>query len=102
MPPGLQTLTFFKQNLTGGAFEALAPATGDAATFFNVPQGSPAYLAEVWAVDSASVCEIELTATRFHDQVAGIRLAVPSGAALAPTTRPSLVSPPGYDQPIFP
>ena len=102
MPPALQCVNFFKQNLTGGAFEALAPGTNDSATFFNVPQGSGPYLAEIWGVDSASVCEFSLTASRFHDQTFGIRLACPSGAALAPTTRPSLLSPAGYDQPIFP
>jgi hypothetical protein len=102
MPPALQTVTFFKQNLTGGAFEALAPATGDSATFFNVPQGSAPYLAEIWGVDDAHAAEISLTASRFHDQTFGIRTAIPSGAALAPTTRPSLVSPAGFDQPIFP
>lgn len=102
MPAALQTVTFFKQNITGGAFESLAPATGDSATFFNVPQGSGPYLAEIWGVDDAHVAEISLTASRFHDQTFGIRTAIPSGAALAPTTRPSLVSPAGFDQPIFP
>ena len=102
MGAGLQTVTFFKQNLTGGAFEALAPASGDSATFVNVPQGTAAFLGEIWAVDSASACELSLTASRFHDQTFGIRLAVPSGAVLAPTTRPSLLSPIGFDQPIFP
>lgn len=102
MGQALQAVTFFKQSLTGGAFEALAPASGDSATFFNVPQGSGPYLAEIWGVDSANVCEISLTASRFHDQTFGIRLAVPSGAALAPTTRPSLLSPAGFDQPIYP
>lgn len=102
MGQALQVVNFFKQNLTGGAFEALAPGTNDSATFFNVPQGTGPYLGEIWGVDSASVCELSLTASRFHDQTFGIRLAVPSGAALAPTTRPSLLSPAGFDQPIFP
>jgi hypothetical protein len=102
MAAALQTVTFFKQNLTGGAFEALAPATGDSATFFNIPQDTGAYLAEIWGVDNASPCELSLTASRFHDQTFGIRLAVPSGALLAPTTRPSLLSPAGFDQPIYP
>ena len=102
MGQALQIVNFFKQGLTGGAFEALAPGTGDSATFFNVPQGSGPFLAEVWGVDNASVAEFSLTASRFHDQTFGIRLACPSGAALAPTTRPSLLSPAGFDQPIFP
>src|SRR5690348_1955834 len=102
MGQALQTVNFFKQNITGGAFEALAPGTNDSATFFNVPQGSGPYLAEIWGGDDAHVAELSLTASRFHDQTFGIRLAVPSGAALAPTTRPSLLSPAGFDQPIFP
>lgn len=102
MGQALQVVNFFKQSLTGGAFEALAPGTGDSATFFNVPQGSGPYLSEIWGVDSANVCELSLTASRFHDQTFGIRLALPSGAGLAPAGRPSLVSPPGFDQPIFP
>lgn len=102
MPQGLQVVNFFKQGLTGGAFEALAPGTGDSATFFNVPQGSPAYLGEVWAVDDASPCEISMTASRFHDQVFGIRMEVVDGSTTAPVNQAQLVSPAGLDQPIFP
>src|SRR5437764_968265 len=79
MPQGLQTVSFFKTAITGGAFEALAPATGDSATFFNVPQGSVAYLAEVWAVDNLHACEISLTASRFHDQLVGINVSITPG-----------------------
>lgn len=102
MPAALQVVNFFKQGLTGGAFEALAPGTGDSATFFNVPQGSNCFMGEIWAVDSANPMEVSLTASRFHDQSFGIRLACPSGAVLAPTTTPSLLSPAGFDQPIYP
>lgn len=97
-----QVVNFFKQGLTGGAFEALAPGTGDSATFFNVPQGSGPYLGEIWGVDNASACELSLTASRFHDQTFGIRASIPSGATLAPAGSPSLISPAGFDQPIFP
>lgn len=102
MAQALQVVNFFKQGLAGGAFEALAPGTGDSATFFNVPQGSGPFLAEVWAVDSAHAMEVSLTASRFHDQTFGIRAAVASGASLAPAGRPSLISPAGFDQPIYP
>ena len=102
MPQGLQTLTFSKVSLTGGAFEALAPIGTDSATFFNVPQGSVAYLAEVWAVDNLHACEISITASRFHDQVFGIRGEVTSGAATAPINRSVPLSSIGMDQPIFP
>jgi len=102
MPQGLQVVNFFKQNITGGAFEALAPGTGDSATFFNVSQGSVAYLAEIWGCDGASACELSLTASRFHDQVFGIRGEIPSGAATSPVKRSFCMSPIGIDQPIFP
>lgn len=102
MPAGLQVVNFYKQNITGGAFEALAPGTGDSATFFNVPQGSAAYLGEIWGVDDASPCELSVYASRFHDQTYGIRMNVPDGDLVAPTDRSSLLSPAGLDQPIFP
>jgi hypothetical protein len=102
MPHGLQVVNFFKQGLTGGAFEPLAPGTGDSATFFNVPQGSPAYLGEIWGVDDDTTCELSLTASRFHDQVFGIREQIPAGSSLSPAGRASLISPAGLDQPIFP
>ena len=102
MPQGLQVVNYFKQSLTGGAFEPLAPATGDSSTFFNVPIGSAAFLGEIWGVDDDSTAELSFTASRFHDQVFGIRVALPAGSSLAPAGRMSDVSPTGLDQPIFP
>ncbi len=102
MPQGLQVVNFFKQSLTGGQFEDLAPGTGDSATFFNVPQGSPAYLGEIWGVDDATTCELSFTASRFHDQVFGIRAEIVDGTSTAPVNMAQLVSPAGLDQPIFP
>jgi len=102
MPAGLQTITFSKVSITGGAFESVSPISGDSATFFNVPQGSAAYVAECWAVDNLHACEISITASRFHDQVFGIRSSVTSGAATAPVNRSVNVQPLGIDQPIFP
>lgn len=102
MPPGLQTLTFSKVSLSGSAFEALSPVGTDSATFFNVPQGSAAYLAEIWATNNLHAMEVSVTASRFHDQVYGIRASVTSGAATAPINRAVCISPIGVDQPIFP
>jgi hypothetical protein len=102
MPAGLQVVNFFNQDLGGTTAVALTPGTGDTSTFFNVPQGSVAYLAELWAVDSATKAEIYFTASRFHDQVFGIRACIPAGNTLAPASRMSCISPTGIDQPIFP
>lgn len=102
MPQGLQTLTFSKVAIGGTTFAALSPIGTDSATFFNVPQGSLAYLGEIWATDNLNACEVSITASRFHDQVYGIRGAVTSGAATAPINRAVCISPIGIDQPIFP
>src|SRR5207253_6651135 len=102
MPQGLQTLTFSKVAISGSVFEALSPIGTDSATFFNVPQGSMAYLAEAWAVDNLHACEISITASRFHDQIYGLRASVTSGATTAPVNRSVCITPIGIDQPIFP
>jgi len=99
---GLQTVCFSKVSITGTNFEAVSPVSGDSATFFNVPQGSVAWLAECWAVDNLSAAEFSITASRFHDQVYGLRGYVTSGAATAPVSRPVCLSAIGFDQPIFP
>jgi hypothetical protein len=102
MPAGLQVVNWFKVNAGGSGFEALAPGTGDSATFFNVPQGTAAFLGEVWAVDNASPAVLSLKASRFHDQQLGIVVQVPDGSTLAPANRAVNLSPAGIDQPIFP
>jgi hypothetical protein len=102
MPPALQTLTFSKVAISGAVFESLSPIGTDSATFFNVPQGSGPFLAEIWAVDNLHACEISVTASRFHDQTFGIRGSVTSGATTAPVNRSVCLSPIGVDQPIFP
>lgn len=103
MPASLQVVNFYAQAITGGGgFEALTPGTGDSATFANVPVGSNAYLADIRGVDDANACEVSLIASRFHDQIEGIAGWVPDGSTLAPPNRPTTISPPGFDQPIFP
>jgi hypothetical protein len=102
MPAALQVINAFKQNLTGGAFEALAPGTGDSFTFQNVPQDAPAYATQVWGVDDASPAELSLFASRWHDQQFGVRGEIPDGSTLAPANRSTLITAEGLDQRIFP
>jgi hypothetical protein len=102
MPPALQVLNFFKQNITGTNFEPLAAGTGDSLTFQDFTPGTAAYLANVAGVDDASICEVSLIASRFHDQIEGIAGWLPDGSALAPINRATSISPPGFDQPIYP
>ena len=61
MAQGLQLVTFAKVAISGTNFEAVSPISGDSATFFNVPQGSVAYLAEVWATDNLNACEVSVS-----------------------------------------
>lgn len=102
MPAGLQVLNFYNTDLGGTTAVALTPGTGDSGTFYNVPQGSVAYLAELWATNSATAGEIYFTASRFHDQVFGIRAELPAGSTAAPANRAFCISPTGVDQPVFP
>jgi len=102
MPPALQVLNYFKQNITGTNFEPLAAGTGDSLTFQDFTPGSLATLANVAGVDDASPCEVSLIASRFHDQIEGIAGWIPDGSTLAPPNRSTSISPPGYDQPIYP
>lgn len=102
MPAALQVQNFFKQNLAGGGMEALAAGTGDSLTVPNVIQGSTAWLAELGGVDDASPCEISVVGSRFHDQIRGLQGWVPDGSTLAPPNRWTSISPPGFDQQLFP
>lgn len=103
MGAALQVINAFKQSLTGGAFEALAAGTGDSLTFQTTgdPSQPAGWLAEVWGANSAHVCEYSLTASRWHDQTFGLRLASPAASSFAPTTTPVNLSPLGFDQPIY-
>lgn len=102
MGAALQVINTFKQSLAGGSFEALAPGTGDSLTFQTVQAEPAGFLAEIWGANSAHVCEYSLTASRFHDQTYGIRMASLAASSLAPTNTPVNLSPLGFDQPIYP
>ena len=53
MPPVITSIGCFKQSLTGGAFEALAACTADSLTVIAFPDGSNAYVEEIWSGNSA-------------------------------------------------
>lgn len=102
MPQALQVINAFSQSLTGGAFEALTPGTGDSFQVQNVPQTAPAYLSEIWGVDLEHAFELSVKASRFHDQQFGIRMQASSGALTAPVGRSELLLPPGQPQLLYP
>lgn len=102
MPPALQVSLAYSTSLTGGAFEALTIGTGDSFTFQTTPAQPAGWLAEIWGANSAHVCEYSFTASRFHDQTYGIRLASLAASSLAPTNTPVNLSPLSFSQPIYP
>lgn len=102
MGAALQIINAFKQGLTGGAFEALAPGTGDSFTIQNVPQTALPKLGEVWGCDSAHSYELSIFASRMHDQTFGIRMSGTNSGALAPAGRSEMLSVIGIDQPLYP
>lgn len=65
----------FKQNLTGGAFEALAAGSGDSLSVPNFASGSRAYILEAWGANSAHAGDFGIRSPSFHDNTRGIRMA---------------------------
>jgi hypothetical protein len=88
----------FKQNLTGGAFEALAAGAGDALAVPNFTQNSKAYLLEAWAANSAHVYDVDLRSPSFHDNTRGIRLA---GNIKPAAGDPQILTPRLIRQPLY-
>lgn len=85
MGAALQTVLAFKQNITGGAFEALAAGTGDALAVPNFQQGSQAEILDAWAANSANACDFDVRSPSFHDNTRGIRMALPFVPTVAGT-----------------
>jgi hypothetical protein len=65
----------FKQAITGGAFEALAAATGDSLAVPNFDKGTRAWMLEAWGADSTSAADFDIRSPSLHDNIRGIRFA---------------------------
>lgn len=98
----LITTHAFKQNITGGAFEALAAATGDALAIPNFIQGSNADLLEVWASNSANAGEFDIRSPSFHDNTRGLRVAYAFQPTVGAGDKVQLLLPPVITQPLYP
>lgn len=102
MPPVITCINAFKQNLTGGAFEALAAASGDSLSIVNFNPGASAYAEEVFSSNSAHKMEAAIFSPRFGDPVFGLRLQhnfVPTLAAGAKSV--GLLLPKLVDVPVY-
>lgn len=74
MPPVITSIGTFKQNITGGAFEALAACTADSLTIIAFDTGYNAYVEEIWSGNSANKMEVAVFSPRFGDNQFGLRL----------------------------
>jgi hypothetical protein len=65
----------FKQNIAGGAFEALAAGTGDSLQVPAFTAGTRAWVLEAWGATSAAAADFDIRSPSFHDNIRGIRFA---------------------------
>jgi hypothetical protein len=92
----------FKQNITGGAFEALAAGTGDSLSVPNFAAGSRALLLEAWGGLSANAGEFSVRSPSFHDNTRGLRMAYTFNPTLSGADGdPQLLLPPRIVQPLY-
>lgn len=71
----MQVVRALKQNITGGAFEALTAGTNDSLQVPAFAAGSGARLLEAWGANSAHACDFDIRSPDFHDNTRGIRFA---------------------------
>jgi hypothetical protein len=69
----LDTITAFKNSLTGGSFEALSAASGEALAIRWLGSNTKVELLEAWGGDSATKCQFSIRSPLLHDNVRGIR-----------------------------
>lgn len=97
----LETILAAKTLAAGGTFEALNPGNDDVFTVRDFERGSNAYIEEVWGLDDASVCQFSLASPRMNDGQEGLRLALPSGAAVGPAEEPQVIFPGPGRLPVY-
>jgi hypothetical protein len=102
MPRAVQLINAFKQNITGGAFEALAAGTGDSLTVANFRDGSRATIDEIWSGTKTSVASFDIRSPRMHDNVRGLRMTQQFNPTLSgPDGNPQILFPGVAQQPVY-
>jgi hypothetical protein len=71
----LDSITTFKDNITGGAFETLAAASGESLAIRWLEAGTQVYLLEAWGGNNTSKMDISIRSPLMHDNVRGLRFA---------------------------
>lgn len=85
----------------GGNFEPLTPGSDDVFTVRDYVPGSRAFIEEIWGLDDTSPCQFSLASPRMNDGQEGLRLALPSGAAIGPAEEPQVLFPGPGVLPIY-
>lgn len=71
----IDTITAFKDALTGGAFEALAAGSGDSLQLRFLDADADIRLLELWGGNNAGACDFSIASPLLHDPNIGIRVA---------------------------
>lgn len=68
----IDTITCFKDSLTGGSPEALTVASGDSLSLRFLDPNCDIKLVEAWGGDNATKCEFQIRSPLLHDNTRGI------------------------------
>jgi hypothetical protein len=100
--PVLTSISTVKQNITGGAFEALTAVSGDSLSIIAFPDASHAYVEEVISGNSTSKMEVAVFSPRFGDNQFGLRLQHMFNPTLSGADGdPNLLLPRVIDVPVY-
>jgi hypothetical protein len=98
----ITSISTFKQSLTGSAFEALAAVSGDSLSIIAFPDGSRAYVEEIFSGNSASKMEVAVFSPRFGDNQYGLRVQHQFNPTLSGADGdPQLLLPANIDVPVY-
>jgi len=78
----IDTITTFKDALTGGSFEALTVGSGDSLTLRFLDASADIELLEWWGGNNATKCEFSIRSPLLHDNTRGIRVSQPFNPTL--------------------
>lgn len=93
----LDTITCFKDSLSGSSFETLAAASGESLSIRWLGEGTQVELLEVWGANNATKCQFSIRSPLLHDNVRGIRMA----HMFNPTTNVADGNPQVYTSPYW-
>lgn len=96
----LDSITTFKDAITGSAFENLTPADGESLTIRSLGDSQKTELLEVWGGNNTTKCDFNIHSALMHDPIIGLRMAHAFNPTLSGADGdPQLYLPPSFKQP---